>query len=74
LYGCETWSLKSREELRLRVFDNKLLRITFRPKQDKVIGLRRKLYNEETKDPYFSPNIIRIIKLRRRAGQVLGRE
>jgi hypothetical protein len=42
------------------VFDNRLLRIIFRPKQDTVRGVRRKLHNKEFKDPYFSPNIIRI--------------
>ena len=73
-YGCETWSLKWMEEHRLRVCDNKLLRIIFRPKQNVVRGVRRKLHNGELKDPYSSTNIIRIIKSRRWAGQILGRE
>jgi hypothetical protein len=38
LYGCESWSLILREERRLRVFENKVLRRIFRPKRDKVIG------------------------------------
>ena len=37
-YGCETWSLTSREELRLRVFENKVLRRIFGPKRDEVTG------------------------------------
>ena len=45
LYGCQTWSLNSWEERRLRVFD-KLLRTKFRPKQEKVRSVRRKLNNE----------------------------
>jgi hypothetical protein len=46
MYVCETWSLTLREERRLRVFKNRVLRI-FRPKRDEVIGGWRKLYNEE---------------------------
>jgi hypothetical protein len=59
LYGCETWSLTLREEHRLRVFENKVLRRKFGPKRDEVT---RKLYNEELRDLYSSPSIIRIIK------------
>jgi hypothetical protein len=47
LYGCETWSLTLKEEHRLRVFENRLLRRIFRPKRDEVIGGWRKLYNEQ---------------------------
>ena len=47
LYGCETWSFILREEHRLRVFENKLLRRIFGPKMDEVIGEWRKLCNEE---------------------------
>jgi len=39
LYGCETWSLKLREESRLRVFENRVSRIIFGPKRDKVMGV-----------------------------------
>jgi hypothetical protein len=38
LYGCETWSLTLREEYRLRVFDNMVLRRIFGPKRDAVTG------------------------------------
>ena len=51
LYGCETWSLTLREERRLRVFENRLLRRVFEPKRDEVTGEWRKLYNEELSDP-----------------------
>ena len=49
LYGCETWSLTLREEHRLRVFENRVLRI-FGPKRDGVTGEWRKLHNEELND------------------------
>jgi hypothetical protein len=65
LYGCETWSLILREEHRLRVLKNRLLRGILGPKRDEVIGGCRKLHNEELHNLYFSPNIIRIIKSRR---------
>jgi hypothetical protein len=47
LYGCETWSLTLREQHRLRVFENRVLRRIFGPKRDEVIGGRRKFLNEE---------------------------
>jgi hypothetical protein len=47
LYGCETWFLTLREENRLRVFENRVLRRIFRSKRDEVTGEWRKLYNEE---------------------------
>jgi hypothetical protein len=50
LYGCETWSLTSREERRLRVFENRVLRRIFGPKRDEVTGEWRKLHNEELND------------------------
>jgi hypothetical protein len=58
LYGCETWLLTLREERRLRVFENRLLRRIFGPKRDEVTGECRKLHNEELSDLYSSPNIV----------------
>jgi hypothetical protein len=46
MYGCENWSLTLREEHRLRVFENRVLRRIFGPKRDEVISGLRKLYNE----------------------------
>jgi hypothetical protein len=65
LYGCETWSLTLREERRLRVFENRVLRRVFGPKSDEVTGEWRKLHNEELNDPYSLPNIVRVVKSRR---------
>jgi hypothetical protein len=65
LYGCETWSLTLREEHRLRVFENRVLRRIFGPKRDEVTGDWRKLHNEELRRLYSSPSIIRMIKSRR---------
>jgi hypothetical protein len=59
LYGHETWSLTLREEHRLRVFENRVLRRIFGPKRDDVTGKWRKLHNEELRDLYSSPSIIR---------------
>jgi hypothetical protein len=64
LYGCETWSLTLREEHRLRVFENRVLRRIIGPKGDEMIGGWRKLHNEELHNLYGSPSIIRIIKSR----------
>ena len=72
LYGCETWSLTLREERRLRVFDNRVLRRIFEPKRDDVTWEWRKLHNEELNDMYSSPNIVRAIKSMRWAGHVEG--
>jgi hypothetical protein len=66
LYGCETWSLTLREEHRLRVFENRVLRRIFGPKRNEMTGEWRKLHNEELRDLYFSPSIIRIIKSKKR--------
>jgi hypothetical protein len=65
LYGCETWFLTLREEYRLGVFENRVLRRIFAPRRDKVTGEWRKLHNEELHDLYSSLSIIRIIKARR---------
>ena len=65
LYGCETWSLTLREELRLKVFENRVLRRIFESKRDGETGQWRKLNNEELNDLYSSPNIVRVIKSRR---------
>jgi len=65
LYGCETWSLTLREERKLRVFENMLLRRIFGPRRDKVTGERRRLRSEVLNDLYSSPNIVRVIKSRR---------
>ena len=68
LYYCVfglTWSLTLREEHRLRVVENRVLRRIFGPKRDGVTGEWRKLHNEELNDLYSSPNIVRVIKWRR---------
>jgi len=65
LYGCETWSITLREERRLRMFENRVLRGIFGPKRDKITGEWRKLHNEELNDLYYSPSIVWVIKLRR---------
>jgi hypothetical protein len=64
LYGCETWSLTLREEHRLRVFENRVLRRIFGPKRDEVTGEWRKLHSEELVYLYSSPDI-RQVKSRR---------
>jgi hypothetical protein len=65
LYGCETWSLRVREEYKLREFENWVLRRIFGPKRDGVMGGWRKLLDEKHHSMSSSPSIIRIIKPRR---------
>jgi len=65
LYGCETWLLTLREECRLRVSENRVLRRIFGPKRDKTTGEWKKLHNEEFNDLYSSSNIVQVIKSRR---------
>jgi hypothetical protein len=65
LYGCETWSLILREQHRLVVFQNRMLRRIFGPKRNEVTGEWRPLHNEELYDLYSSQSIIKIMKSRR---------
>ena len=63
LYGCASWSLTLREDRRLRVFENRVLRIVFAPKRDEATGESRKLHKEELlRDLYSLPNIVRMVK------------
>jgi hypothetical protein len=62
LYGREISSLILREEHRLRVFENRVLRRISGPKRNEVIGDWRKLHNEELHNLYSSPGIVRMIK------------
>jgi hypothetical protein len=64
LHGCETWSLTLREEDRLRIFENRVLRKIFGPKREED-GSWRKLHNDELHNLYSSPNIVRVVKSRR---------
>jgi len=65
LYGCETWSLTLREERRLRVFENMVLRRIFGPRRDEITGQWKRWHNEELSDLYSSPNIVQVIKSRK---------
>jgi hypothetical protein len=65
LYGCETWYLTLWEEHSLGVFENRVLRRICGPRRDEVMGGWRKLHNEELRDVYYLPSIIRIIMSRR---------
>ena len=62
LYECETWSPTLREERRLRVFENRMLRRIYGVKRDEVTGEWRKLHNEELNDLYCSQNIVQVIR------------
>jgi len=73
LYGCETWSLTLREERRLRVFENRVLRRVFGPKRDEVTREWRKLHNEGLSYLYSLPNILRVVKSRRMDGRGMWR-
>jgi hypothetical protein len=64
-YGCETWLLILREERRLRVSENRVLRRVFEPKRDEVTGEWTKLHNEELNYLYSLPNIVQVVKSRR---------
>jgi len=76
LYGCETWSLTWREERRLRVFENRVLRKIFGHKRDEITREWGKLHDEELNDFYSSPDIFRTTKSRRisRTGHVASGE
>ena len=65
LYGREALSLTLREERKLRVFENMVLRRILGPRRDEVTGVWRRLHNEELNDLHSSPNIVRVIKSRR---------
>jgi hypothetical protein len=71
LYGCETWSVTLREEHRLRVFENRVLRRIFGPKRDEVMGEWIKMHSGELHNLYASPDIRQIRSRRMRwAGHV----
>jgi hypothetical protein len=72
LYGCETWSFTLREEHRLRVFENRVLRNIFGPKRE-AYGSWRKLHNDELHSLYPSLNIVRVIKSRMRWARHVAR-
>ena len=72
LYGYGKWTLTLREERRLKMSENRVLKRMFWPTRDEVTGEWSKLHNEELNDQYFSPNIIRVMKSKRKrqAGHV----
>jgi len=73
LYGCKTWSLTLREEIRLKVYENRMLRRIFGPKWDEVTREWRKLHNKELNYLYSSPNNFRVIKSRMRWARHVAR-
>jgi hypothetical protein len=64
LYGCVTWSPTLKEEHRLRVFENRVLRRIFGHRRKEVGGGWRRLHNEELHNLYVTPYIIRVIESR----------
>jgi hypothetical protein len=74
LYGCETWSLTLKEELKLKVFSNRVLSRILGHERAKVTGEWRNVHNAEVIELYYSPNIIRVIKskIMRWVGHVAG--
>jgi hypothetical protein len=68
LYRCETWSLALREEQRLWVYENRVLRRVFGPKKDEVTQGWRRLHKEELHNLYSSLNISKIIRSKRIRG------
>jgi hypothetical protein len=66
LCGCETWSLAYREEHRVRLYENRVLRRIFEPKWDEITGEWRKIHNKELNHMYPWPKVIRVIKSRRK--------
>jgi hypothetical protein len=65
MYGCKTCSLALKEEHRLGDSENRVLRILIRPKRDEVIGGWKELHNEELRNMYGLPSILRSIQSRR---------
>jgi hypothetical protein len=65
LYGCETWSLKLKEEYTLNMLEDRVLRRIFGPNRNEIIGDCKEMHNEELRDLQSSPSIIRIIESRR---------
>jgi hypothetical protein len=65
LYGCETWTLISREEHRLKILQKMVLRMIFEPRRDEVTGGWRTYCNEDIRNLCSSPSIIRMVKSRR---------
>jgi hypothetical protein len=65
LYGRETWFLTLREEHRVKEFENRVLKRISEPKREEWEGGWRKLHNEKLHNLYASPDINRVIKLRK---------
>jgi hypothetical protein len=72
LFECEPWSLTLRDERGLRVFENRVLRRVFGPKRDVVTGEWRKLHNEELRNLYALPSIVRVVKIESEMGGACG--